>query len=45
VKWRSVENGVFTVDSNDRYLQYKATLFSENGDKYPVLNKVSLKLK
>ncbi|MCX6220246.1 MAG: VCBS repeat-containing protein [Bacteroidia bacterium] len=43
--WRKVESGGFTVNSDDRYLQYKVTLSSDNGDRYPVLKKVSLTLK
>ncbi len=44
-EWRILENDKFTVGDKDRYIQYKFTLISENGDKYPVLKKVSLSLK
>ena len=45
MKWRKVESGGFTVNEDDRHLQYKFTLGSDNGDRYPVLKKVSVTLK
>ena len=45
MKWRKVESGGFTVNEDDRHLQYKLTLGSDNGDRYPVLKKVSVTIK
>ena len=41
--WRPIE-GRTRVDEADRRLQYRATLRSGNGDRYPVLNRVSITL-
>jgi hypothetical protein len=34
----------FTIDPNDRYLQYRAAFISDNGDRYPVLDRVEVAL-
>jgi hypothetical protein len=41
--WVKTDNsGRFKVDPEDRFLQYKAVFISDNGDRYPVLDKVVL---
>jgi hypothetical protein len=40
--WRPISPGSFALDANDRYLQYQATFLSDNGDRYPVLDKVDI---
>jgi FG-GAP-like repeat len=45
VAWRAVEAGRFTVNAGDRALQYRATFHSDNGDRYPVVDRVELALK
>lgn len=42
--WRPVIKNAFTMDRNDRYLQYKATFKSDNGDRFPVLDRVTVTL-
>ena len=44
-RWRSLDrSGVSTVNTNDRYLQYRAKFNSDNGDRYPILKKVTVKV-
>jgi len=41
--WLVVENdGSFEVDRGARFLQYRATFVSDNGDRYPVLGRVAI---
>ncbi|MBN1345861.1 MAG: VCBS repeat-containing protein [Phycisphaerae bacterium] len=42
--WRDVESGGFTLKAGDRCLQYRATFVSENGDRYPVLDRVGVRV-
>jgi hypothetical protein len=42
--WRPLDNGRFTLQSTDRVLQYRAVFRSDNGDRYPVLNRVRIEL-
>ena len=42
--WRDVVEDKFKLEAMDRHLQYQATFISDNGDRYPVLDKVTLKL-
>ena len=42
--WRTVEAGRFTLNAGDRVLQYRAMFHSDNGDRYPVLDRVELAL-
>ena len=34
-----------TIDAQNRCLQYQATLISDNGDRYPVLDRVAVELR
>ena len=40
--WRPVESGKFNLNNTDHILQYKAIFISDNGDRYPVLEKVTI---
>jgi len=42
--WKPVENGSFRIDSRDRILQYKARFLSPNGDRFPILDTVTVSL-
>lgn len=42
--WRALTDGSFHLNAADRHLQYRATLYSDNGDRYPVLDRVSVAL-
>lgn len=42
--WRPVKNREFRVSETDRALHYRATFLSDNGDRYPVLDRVSIEL-
>lgn len=42
--WQKVKEGKFKLKGKDRYLQYKAVFISDNGDRYPALNKVAITL-
>ena len=41
--WRPF-GGTVSVAENDRRLQYRVTLRSDNGDRYPVLKRVAISL-
>jgi len=41
-KWHAIPSGSFDLDANDRYVQYQATFLSDNGDRYPILDKVDI---
>jgi hypothetical protein len=46
LEWTDVSaSGEFWVRDTDRIMQYKALFVSENGDRYPVLDKVTVSLK
>ena len=38
--WRGVGEGGFSIQSQHRVLQYRAVLTSENGDRFPVVDRV-----
>ena len=42
--WQAVGGRKFTLLPGDRVLQYRATFSSDNGDRYPVLDRVEIKL-
>ncbi len=43
--WRPVEDdGAFTLSGKDRAMQYRLTLVSENGDRYPIVDRVDVSL-
>ena len=42
--WRRVTGDRFPLESGDRVLQYQAVFESENGDSYPILDRVSIEL-
>ena len=42
--WRPVESGRFSVNPEDRTLQYRANLQSDNGDRFGVLDSVRVEL-
>jgi hypothetical protein len=45
-QWLKInDSGQFKLKDEDRVLQYKAVFISENGDCYPILDKVNIKLK
>ncbi|MFC1509465.1 FG-GAP repeat domain-containing protein, partial [Candidatus Omnitrophota bacterium] len=41
-QWKTVELSGFRLQPDDRFLQYKATFISDNGDRFPVLDRVKL---
>ena len=43
--WKDVVKGELKLEALDRHLQYQATFISDNGDRYPVLDKVTLNLR
>lgn len=43
--WKPVTDGRFTVDVGDRCLQYQAVFHSDNGDRYPILQRVEIGLR
>jgi len=44
-KWiRADDSGYFNLKPADRYLQYKAVFVSDNGDRFPVVDKVAIEL-
>jgi hypothetical protein len=43
--WRPVSGGAFAVADGDRALQYHLRLVSANGDAYPVVRQVEIRLK
>jgi hypothetical protein len=42
--WSPVTNGTFSTQSDDRRLQYRVEFHSDNGDRYPVLDRVDVAL-
>jgi hypothetical protein len=42
--WHRVRSGEFQLDPTDRCLQYRALFKSANGDRYPVLDQVTISL-
>jgi FG-GAP-like repeat len=43
--WRPVESGRFALDRGDRYLQYNLILAAKNGDSFPVVDRVMVRLR
>ena len=43
--WRTVRGRKFALLPGDRVLQYRATFTSDNGDRYPVLDRVEIRIK
>jgi hypothetical protein len=43
-EWKTVPDKTFTLNKEDRYLQYKANFVSDNGDRYPLLDSVKIVL-
>lgn len=43
--WKPVVGGQFRLDRGDRFLQYRLTLTSNNGDAFPVVDRVTVKLR
>src|SRR5437867_819526 len=44
-KWEPIDDGRFALRSEDRCLQYRAIFHSDNGDRYPVLDRVAITLR
>ena len=42
--WQSVESGEFKLSETDRFFQYKAMFISDNGDRFPMLDRVNIKI-
>lgn len=42
--WSEVSSDSFSLESDARCLQYKVTFKSDNGDRYPILDRVSIEL-
>jgi len=42
--WQSVEAGELKLKETDRCFQYKAIFISDNGDRFPTLDKVTIKI-
>lgn len=43
--WTAVKNNAFALSPDHRCLQYRAVFHSDNGDRYPVLDKVEITLR
>lgn len=43
--WQPIKSGDFILDGSNRCLQYRAVFISDNGDRYPVLDSVTVTLK
>lgn len=43
--WKPVRGRKFTLLPGDRVLQYRATFRCDNGDRYPVLDRVEIRIK
>jgi hypothetical protein len=44
-KWTPLDgSGVFGFNSTKKFLQYRAVLISDNGDRFPVIDKVVIEL-
>jgi len=44
-KWKRIDkSGQFELQENARFMQYRAVFISDNGDRYPVLDKVTVEL-
>ena len=41
-KWRPIEDGKLTVGPKDQCLQYRGMFHSDNGDRYPILDRVEI---
>lgn len=39
--WRTFDPDTFSLDPSNRFLQYRATFTSDNGDRYPTLDRVA----
>ena len=44
-EWKKVEKGAFALGHDDRHLQYRAVFHSDNGDRYPILDRVEIGLR
>jgi hypothetical protein len=42
--WCEVAGDQFSLKPTDAYLQYRATFTSDNGDRYPILDRVEIRL-
>lgn len=42
--WKPVTDGKYVKDAGQTWLQYRATLHSDNGDRYPTLDRVEISL-
>lgn len=42
--WQEADSGGFNLDKRDRFMQYKLILQSNDGDNYPIIDRVSIKL-
>ncbi len=40
--WKEIQNGEFTLNAGARSFQYRISLISDNGDRYPVVKSVSI---
>ncbi len=40
--WRELKQGNFSLETSDRLVQYRALFQSDNGDRFPVLDQVSM---
>ena len=43
--WRAVTSNRFSVEPEDRFLQYRAVFQSHNGDRYPIVDRVVISLR
>ena len=43
--WCHVDSGSFSLTKKDRYIQYRAIFISDNGDRFPVLDRVTIEVK
>lgn len=42
--WTAISSAALAIDEEHRYLQYRAVFHSDNGDRYPTLDRVELSL-
>lgn len=44
VPWQHIDYGRFNLNKSDRFLQYRASFISDNGDRFPVLYRVTVEI-
>ena len=42
--WKSLDSDEFELEETDRFFQYKVIFTSDNGDRFPMLDRVNIKI-